>query len=295
MIKRDHGSGVILGVLVSAPETLTGNSPRVSVVLLNKDEPELATSLDLLRSQCVALDAECIVIDASRGRCYHIGKERPWVRWIPFEAPFWRTSTIPHQRNVGVRAARSAVVAFCDAGGQPVENWLEKLTAPLLNCRYDLVCGPIESLTPGVYSIVQDASDGEEVELPATANYAFKVSVFEEIDGFDERLFYGSDIDFTWRVAATGHPCFCVPDAVMYMDWNSGSKTISHRRSWRYGRAWAQLMSLHPERRVRMLKERPECTVYSGILLPAPMALAGVFKRRNRFITIGWLAAPLDS
>ena len=77
----------------------------------------------------------------------------------------------------------------------------------------------------------------------------------------------------------------------MYMDWNSGSKTISHRRSWRYGRAWAQLMSLHPERRVRMLKERPECTVYSGILLSAPMALAGVFKRRNRFITIGWLAA----
>ena len=66
-------------------------------------------------------------------------------------------------------------------------------------------------MTPGVYSIVQDASDGEEVESPATANYAFKVSVFEEIDGFDERLFYGSDIDFTSRAQPRVTPAFACP------------------------------------------------------------------------------------
>ena len=131
MIKRDHGSGANLGAPVFTPETLTGNSPRVSVVLLNKDEPELATSLDLLRSQCVALDAECIVIDALAAVATISAKNGPGSGGFHLRPRSGaQVHSAPAQRRCACRC--SAVVAFCDAGEQPAENWLEKLTAPLL-------------------------------------------------------------------------------------------------------------------------------------------------------------------
>jgi len=265
--------------------------PTVSVVILNKDEPELMKSLDLLKLQCEALEAECIVVDASDGRMDYIGEAHPWVRWINFRPPFWRSSSIPHQRNAGVRAAQSDIVAFCDAGGEPAPDWLENLTAPLLSGKYHLVCGPIESLVPGVFGTIHDVEDGEEVESPATANYALKVSVSEDIGGFEERLFYGSDADFTWRAKAAGHPCINVRSAVMYMNWNAGKSDIQHRRSWRYGRGWARLYNLHPERHRRMLQEQPERAVYSAMIGTAPLALVSLFNRRTRILSVGWLTA----
>jgi len=51
------------------------------------------------------LEAENIVVDASEGRIDYIHQALACTNWIDFNGSFWRSSTIPDQRNAGCRAA----------------------------------------------------------------------------------------------------------------------------------------------------------------------------------------------
>ena len=262
---------------------------QISVIVLSKDEPDLAVSLELLRPQCETLGAQCIVVDASDGRLESIHLDHPWTTWIDFSGPFWRSSTIPHQRNAGCRAATGDIIAFCDSGGEPDPNWLASITAPLLSGSSTLVCGPVYAKGVGVYSVINDVADGEVVPSAPTANMAFLKAVFDQVNGFDERLFYGSDHDFVWRCADAQHPCYQVRGAGMLMDFGSLSLTI--RRSWRYGRGWARLYGLHPERHGWMLKKSPEQAVYPAWILLGPLSLLAGRSRKLRWAPLAWLGA----
>lgn len=79
--------------------------PQVSVVIVSKDEPQLAETLTALRAHIEQNDGECIVIDASRRRLEAIRLSYPWVRWVDYMGPLGVGVTIAHQRNVGVKIA----------------------------------------------------------------------------------------------------------------------------------------------------------------------------------------------
>jgi len=264
-----------------------GHDHKISVIVLSKDERDLATSLEILKPQCEALAAQCIVVDASEGRLESIHQDHLWTTWIDFSGPFWRSSTIPHQRNAGCRAATGDIIAFCDSGGEPDVNWLASITAPLLSGEFTLVCGPIYAKGSGVYSVINDVADNEVVSSAPTANLAFFKSVFDQVNGFDQRLFYGSDLDFIWRCADRQHPCYQVRGAGMQMDWGNSSLTL--RRSWRYGRGWVRLYFLHPDRRVWMINNSPERIVYPSWLLFAPVVLLAANYRKLRWAPWAWL------
>ena len=263
------------------------NESRISVVVLSKDEFDLDLTLELLRPQCETLSAQCVVVDASQGRLESIHASHQWTTWIDYTGPFWRSSTIPHQRNLGCRAATGDVIAFCDAGGEPSSNWLATITAPLLSKRFSLVCGPISAKGVGVYSLINDVEDGEVVSSASTANLAFLKSVFDEVDGFDERLFYGSDLDFAWRCGDAQILCFQVRDAGMVMDF--GNLSLTMRRSWRYGRAWARLYGLHPERHLWMIRKSPERVVYPIWIMFGPISLIASVSRKLRWAPVAWI------
>ena len=261
--------------------------PKVAVVLLSKDEPALDDSLRALRPQLDAHDGECIVVDASEGRLEYIRNEYPWVKWIDYVRPVNVGITIPHQRNVGVRAATAPIIAFCDAGGIPTEDWLETLVAPIIDGRHDVTCGPVRSTRASVYKVINDLADGTVVDTVLTANLAFTRDAFDAIDGFDERYQYGSDADFAWRLIDAGHPPISIQAAVMGMDW--GDWNLQKKRSWRYGKARARLFRYHPARRVRILTRSPEVIVY-------PTAVLGTFATAVVALFTGWwalLAGPL--
>ena len=267
---------------------LPTGAPKISVVVLSKDEPALATTLDLLQPQCEELGAECIVVDASNGRLDYIRDDRPWVKWIAYSGPFWRSSTIPHQRNIGCEAAGD-VIAFCDCGGEPPPDWLQSITAPLTSGLRTLVCGPIYAKgASGVFPVMNDFADGEVMPSAPTANLAFLKSIFDQVRGFDERLYYGSDFDFVWRCADAQHPCYQVRAATMVMDW--GPTALTFRRSWRYGRGWIRLFKLHPERRGWMVRNSPERLAYPlWILLGPLLVLVASQRRKLRWVPFAWL------
>ncbi|CAB4778957.1 unannotated protein [freshwater metagenome] len=227
----------------------------VAVVLLSKDEPNIAESLALLRPQCEALGAKCIVIDASEKRLDDIRIANPWVEWIDYEKPFWRASSIPHQRNVGVRIAQTDVIAFCDAGGLPTPNWLKACVEALTSGGYQYICGPIEPKGVSPFGSFNDSPTGTIPDSAPTANVAFTRATFDKISGFDERFNYGSDIDFQQRSTTAGTPCIVVNDARMVMPW--GESAISTRRSWRWGRGAGRNFRFRSGARIAYLRRHP--------------------------------------
>jgi hypothetical protein len=77
----------------------------VSIVVVSKDDPLLADTLQAIKPFVDLSRHEVLVIDASKGSLAYIQHEHPWVRWFDYEQPDDVRVTIAHQRNLGVARA----------------------------------------------------------------------------------------------------------------------------------------------------------------------------------------------
>ena len=257
---------------------------RISIVMIVKDEPVIDSTIRELFEQIDPGNTECIVVDASMGRLSQVSAKYPRVLWVDFQPrnPSKRI-TIAEQRNVGVRAAQGEVIVFCDAGGSPGKGWLEEITSPLLSRHEVLVGGPIRATNSSSLNTWTNLQkNGEEIQYPTTANLAISREAFDLVGGFNEDLEYGSDADLVWRLNEQGIKQICVAKAVMGLD--GGTKTREGKRAWRYGKALADLLLLHPERRLAKLKSNSEIWIYPVITLMAILAIS-VFGFSRNYVT----------
>jgi GT2 family glycosyltransferase len=248
----------------------------ISLVIISKDEPSLDETLADVVLQCKNLGepSEIVVVDASEGRLEDIRiKHEANVRWIQFQRPPGVMVSIPHQRNVGVRAAHGEIIVFIDAGCYPEANWLACLVAPLYRgecVSVGPVLGTLDSTR--IY-------DGSKREFNETAylrecgsgNMSFRREVFDAVGGFDECFTYGSDVDFSWRLVDAGYRLRSAPNAVIRHDWGSARRQL--RRSYIYGKARMRLYQKHRSRRKRVLRDDPILVAYPAFLLGLPLTL----------------------
>jgi GT2 family glycosyltransferase len=251
----------------------------ISVVVISKDEEGLDDTLAALAKQVDGLDEprEIVVVDASAGRLDHIRqRHHETVRWLDFEWPPGVRVTIPHQRNVGVRAAHGEIIVFTDAGCLPGDGWLVRMTAPL-RLGESAVAGTSRDMSdelvfPSEHIIrVEQAGDVSYLAECPTLNFAFTRAVYDELGGFDEGFAYGSDVDFTWRLNDSGYKVRYVPEASIQHDY--GASRRQRRRSYIYGKARARLYKKHRSRRRGMLRNDPMVVVYPLFLLGLPLTL----------------------
>ena len=246
----------------------------ISLVVISRDEPQLALTLEELESEARSVRATCelVVVDASENRLDHIRRAHPDVRWIDFRPPPEVRVSIPYQRNAGVRAARGEIVVFTDAACRPRPGWLRALVAPLAAQAEQVAAGAVTS--PGGRQALHDTRQTELArrtyldECP-TINMAFRKTCWERVGGFDESFEYGSDIDFSWRLVEAGHRIRAVPDAVVEHDW--GPLGTRLRRSFRYGRARARLYRKHRHRLPTLWRSDPVVLAYPLFLLGLPL------------------------
>jgi cellulose synthase/poly-beta-1,6-N-acetylglucosamine synthase-like glycosyltransferase len=249
----------------------------ISVVIISKDEDSLDDTLADLSKQVSGLDepAEIVVVDASAGRLDYIRQRHEMqVRWIDFQPPAGVRVSIPHQRNVGVRAAYGDIVVFTDAGCLPNEEWLERMVAPLRQGE-NAVTGTSQDMSgalifPSVHIGRVEHAGGASylVECP-TLNFGFRRAAFDALGGFDEGFAYGSDVDFTWRLNDAGYKVLHVQEASLRHD--NGTSRRQNRRSYLYGKARARLYRKHRARRKNILRNDPITVIYPLFLLGLPL------------------------
>jgi glycosyltransferase involved in cell wall biosynthesis len=240
-----------------------------------KDEPQIESTLRILKEQCLEINAECIVVDSSQYRLDSIRLKNPWTKWIDYEQPIQQGLTIPNQRNIAVENSIGEILVFCDAGGKPSKGWLKEIIKPILEGEAKITGGPIQITSdsaPG-YGI-NNQKYGSEIEYPSTANMAFTRKAFDLVRGFDETLSFGAgeDAGFVWNLNSNGIIQFAAPKAIMAMDNGTSRREIS--RAWRYGKSMSKLFERFPKRRKILLKSNPDLLVYPILIL---MMVSAIF------------------
>ncbi|MGO9583728.1 MAG: glycosyltransferase family 2 protein [Acidimicrobiales bacterium] len=246
---------------------------KVSLVIVSKDEPALADTLDAVERFTPGLLEEVVVVDASEGRLERVRLDHPWVEWHDYKQPEGVSVTIAHQRNIGVACARGDVVVFTDSGCIPHEHWLSRLLEPIFDEGESVTCGPAQARGRSVYSGPSWWANTTERYVPAapTINIAFRYDAFEAVGGFDESFAAGEDIDFTWRLTDSGYRLRWVPEAVVEHEWGDTRRQM--RRSFAYGVGWGRLLRKHPQRLKAAPREYPVAVVYPLFLLGTPLTI----------------------
>jgi GT2 family glycosyltransferase len=243
------------------------------MVIVSKDEPGLAGTLDAVEKLTSGLLGEVVVVDASQGRLDWVRIEHPWVEWHDYEQPEGVRVTISHQRNIGVARAGGDVIVFIDCGCIPRAHWLDRLLEPIADENEQVTCGPAASQGRSIYSGPDWWGHTSERYVPAAAtiNLAFRREAFDAVGGFDESFAAGEDIDFTWRLNDAGYRLRWVANAVVEHEWGDTRRQV--RRSFAYGAAWARLFRKHPRRLKVALREYPVAVVYPIFLLGLPLTI----------------------
>jgi glycosyltransferase involved in cell wall biosynthesis len=248
----------------------------ISIIIISKDEEGLDDTLTDVSVQVGDLDdsSEIVVVDASGGRLDHVRRRhQAAVRWLEFQQPSGVRVSIPHQRNVGVRAAIGDVIVFTDAGCRPGAGWLARLVAPLHEDEH--ITAGVTRAPSGKRSLyehpVQQAQAVQYLSECATINLAFRREVFDAVGGFDEEFAYGSDVDFSWRLIDVGYRIRSVSNSVVHHDYGTWRRQL--RRSYVYGKARVRLYQKHRARVKRVLREDPMVVVYPAFLIGLPLTL----------------------
>jgi glycosyltransferase involved in cell wall biosynthesis len=216
----------------------TGEHPLISVVVpVRNGMPWVEHQLRALTAQEMAVDWEVVVADngsddGTRACVLQWSARHPHISLVDASAGGGAAAA----RNIGARAARGQLLAFCDADDVVRPTWLASMMAALADT--DLVAGVFDfsALHGGAHSIPVPAATRQLGFLPfaLSANLAVRREAFEAVDGFCENLSPEEDVDLCWRLQLAGYRFDVTADAIVDKRERSGSGQI-FRAAWAYG------------------------------------------------------------
>lgn len=220
------------------------------VIACYRGLPELDVQLQALAAQDFTEPFEVILSDNEGSAdlewfaLHHPLRGRLDLRWVDASG----TAGTSHARNVGTRAARYPLIAYCDQDDAVHPTWLRAIVQALGSA--DIVGGPLEreTLNDPVVAAWRALPDPAEPVvlgrfLPMTfgCNLGVRRSVFDAVGGWDESYpTAGSDVEFCWRVQTRGYEFGYARDALVAYRYRTGM-----RESWDqvidYGREEARV------------------------------------------------------
>ena len=202
-----------------ADEQQTSEPLLISVVVPVKNGmPWVEDQLRALAAQQIEVDWEVVVADngsddGTRSCVLRWSERYPHIHLVDASARRGAGAA----RNIGVRAARGRLLAFCDADDVVRPGWVASMSAALAGA--DLVAGVFDfSALDGVpKSIPVPAATRQLGFLPFAlgANLAVRREVFEAVEGFCEELSPEEDVDLCWRLQLAGYRFAVTVDAAV--------------------------------------------------------------------------------
>jgi len=244
----------VLGkVFASTVTELLPETPRVSVVVCSYNG---GRTLDQCLRSLAVLDypnSEVIVVDdGSTDDTRAIMSRYPNVRAI--HQP---NRGLGAARNVGLRAATGAIIAYTDSDCFADPHWLTHLVYSFLSSDAAAVGGP--NLTPddGWLAGCVAAAPGQPTHVLESdqvaehipgCNMAFRREALEAINGFDSQYRKaGDDVDVCWRLQQAGYWITFAPGAFVWHHRRHCPRAYFRQQAG-YGEAEALLRFKHPDR-----------------------------------------------
>lgn len=198
------------------------SAPSIAVVVATHNRaPLLPRLVAALAAQDIEAPFEVVIVDDAstddtEAVLAELAARHPWLRATRLD----RNTGPAVARNRGWRATQASCIAFTDDDCIPEPSWLRILAVALGDA--DVVQGRTEGDATqmrdhGPFGHTMTVRRGGSYE---TCNIAYRRSVLERVNGFDEAfaLPYGEDTDLGLRVEALGGKSAFRDDAVVHHD-----------------------------------------------------------------------------
>lgn len=204
-------------------------------------------------------------------------------------------------RNCGATLARGEFLLFTDADCEPVPGWIAAITAPFSDpdvagtkgTYLTRQRGAVARFTQVEYEDRYDRMLGaERIDFIDTYSAAYRRDIFLANHGFDTKIWWVEDQEFSFRLAEKGYKLVFAPDAQVYHRHNVTLRQYI-RRKFRIGMWKVRVTRQHP---TQVVKDSHTPGALKAQLGLAALGLAltalniGVTARRRRPWLPGWLA-----
>jgi GT2 family glycosyltransferase len=284
---------------VPVPRFRENETLLISVIVITlNEEKNIASCLDSLLSQDYPPERYAVVVvDASQDSTPEIVKRYPSVRYLRSTKGFSR------QKNLGLQAADSALVAFTDADCLAPPDWLRVIARAFSDPGIDGIGGnaylppgsgyfekcaaAVGHPAGGAIGFDANVTRGPRgIEFIAGCNAAFRRSALKAVGGFDPGFEDGGeDVDLSRRLKRSGFFLDYIPELTVYH--KSRSSLWLYVR-WNIGVGATKYNLQHPGA-LRLLLQ-PAFVVWPALGL---LAVAGIGLHSPRLggalLVLGWL------
>jgi mycofactocin system glycosyltransferase len=185
-------------------------------------------------------------------------------------------------RNAGLACVETPLVAFVDSDCVPEPLWLERLIGHFADASVAAVAPRIRAVSSargpvGRFAVARSPIDlGDRparvvptgrVSYVPTATLIVRRSAVS--DGFDERLRFGEDVDFVWRLHATGWTVRYDPEVSVSHREPARWRALV-RRHYQYGTGAANLARRHPRQVPPLILEPWAASIAAALLSGRP-------------------------
>ena len=197
-------------------------------------------------------------------------------------------------RNVGASHACGDILAFIDSDCTASSDWLAELLPVFTDEQTAAVGGMVDGMCTESaidrYEVVMSSLSlgarertgnvGDDTFYLPSCNLLVRRRTFLGVNGFDDTMHVGEDVDLTWRLRDEGWTISYLPLGRVYHEHRSTHRSFMSRR-FDYGTSEGMLQRLHPRRRKQMIIP-PLLALVLALCLLAPFArwwpllLAGV-------------------